>query len=209
MPSRNDERQLSLLDVPPSGLVYVADFIGADEERALVEILQSLEYHAVVMHGQAAKRTVAHFGVTYGYNSWSLDAAPPLPAWAQPLVPRVAAAMHEPAGALDQLLVSRYPPGAAIGWHRDAPMFGPTVAGLSLGAAARLELRRKRDAGFDRYALPIAPRSLYVLGGAARAVWQHRLAPVDELRWSLTFRTVKRGARESRATQRRRGGAPG
>jgi len=33
--------------------------------------------------------------------------------------------------------VTRYPPGAAIGWQRDAPMFGPTVVGVSLGAAAR------------------------------------------------------------------------
>lgn len=28
------------------------------------------------------------------------------------------------AGRLAQVLVSRYPEGAGIGWHRDAPMFG-------------------------------------------------------------------------------------
>ncbi len=203
--------QLSLdLGAAPAGLVYCPEFLSVDEERALVAVVERLPYRAVVMHGQAAKRTVAHFGVTYGYESWSLDAAPPLPDWVQPMVARVAAAMGEPPGALRELLVTRYPPGARIGWHRDAPMFGPTVAGLSLAGPCRLELRLRRPSGgFDRYALEVAPRSLYVLGGAARARWQHALAPVPALRWSLTFRTLKPGARPSRAELRRGGDAPG
>jgi DNA oxidative demethylase len=202
--------QLSFeLDAAPEGLTYLPDFVSADEERALVEVLAKLDYHAVVMHGQAAKRTVAHFGVTYGYESCSLDDAPPLPAWVQPLVPRVAAAMREPPAALAELLVSRYPPGARIGWHRDAPMFGPTVAGLSLGGACTLKLRNKRRSGYDQYSLDVAPRSLYVLGGAARAVWQHMVPPTKEARYSLTFRTLKPGARPTRIELRRQGAVRG
>src|SRR5262249_46346275 len=155
-------------------------------ERALVEVLAGLDYHAVVMHGQTAKRTVAHFGVTYGYESWSLDDAPPLPGWVQPIVPRVATAMKEQPVALAELLVTHYPLGARIGWHRDAPMFGPTVAGLSLAGTATLKLRNKRRGGYDQYSLEVAPRSLYVLGGAARAVWQHMIPPTKEERYSLT-----------------------
>ena len=194
--------QLSLgLDAAPDGFVYVPDFLSADEERALVAALEAVEWQAVVMHGTAARRTVAHFGVTYGYASWSLEEAPPLPAWVAPLVPRVAAVMHEPANALAQLLVSRYPPGARIGWHRDAPMFGPTVAGLSLAGACELKLRND-DGG--HHSLPLAPRSLYVLGGAARAVWQHMIPPVPSLRYSLTFRTLASvGARGSGRTRGR------
>lgn len=37
--------------------------------------------------------------------------------------------------ALAQVLVTRYPAGSVIGWHRNAPAFGPTVVGLSLGSA--------------------------------------------------------------------------
>jgi alkylated DNA repair dioxygenase AlkB len=66
-------------------------------------------------------------------------------------------------------------------------MFGPTVAGLSLGGACRLRLRR----GDERWELPLWPRSLYVLGGPARALWQHLIPPVESLRYSLTFRTLK------------------
>ncbi|MCA1663085.1 MAG: alpha-ketoglutarate-dependent dioxygenase AlkB [Myxococcales bacterium] len=195
--------QLSLdIDEHPAGLVYVPDFISADEERALLAAMAGVDWQAVVMHGQSAKRTVAHFGLTYGYDSWSLDAAAPLPSWAAPLLPRVASAMHEPPNAIAQLLASRYPEGARIGWHRDAPMFGPTVAGLSLAGACELELRAG-DGG--RHRLTLAPRSLYVLGGAARAVWQHMIRPVPSLRYSLTFRTLARaGARASGRTRGRR-----
>lgn len=185
--------QLSLpIDAGPDGLTYLPDFVDAAEARALEAAAAALDYRAVVMHGQAAKRVVAHFGVDYGYESWSLDRAPPLPDWVRPLVPRVAAAMREPPAALGELLVTKYPPGARIGWHRDAPLFGPTVAGLSLGAPCELILRRERAGGWDHHRLTLAPRSLYVLGGAARAVWQHAIRPVPALRFSLTFRTVRR-----------------
>jgi len=194
--------QLSLdIDERPAGLVYLPGFISADEERALVGAMAGIDWQAVVMHGQAARRTVAHFGLSYGYDSWSLDAAAPLPSWIASLLPRVAAAMHEPPNAIAELLVSRYPEGARIGWHRDAPMFGPTVAGLSLAGACELKLRND-DGG--RHSLPLAPRSLYVLGGAARAVWQHMIPPVPSLRYSLTFRTLASvGARGSGRTRGR------
>lgn len=201
--------QLSLdIAAAPAGLVYIPDFISADEELALLEVMGEIEWQKVVMHGTAARRTVAHFGVTYGYSSWRLEDAPPLPDWVAPLVGRVADAMHEPPNALAELLVSRYPPGARIGWHRDAPMFGPTVAGLSLGGACTLKLRHDRGDALDTYARVLAPRSLYVLGGAARALWQHMIPPVEELRYSLSFRTVRRGATPSRVDLRRRGGSP-
>ena len=187
--------QLSLpIDAGPDGLAYLPDFVTVAEARALEAVLATLPYRAVVMHGQAAKRVVAHFGVDYGYESWSLGAAPPLPDWVRPLLPRVAAAMREPPEAIAELLATRYPPGARIGWHRDAPLFGPTVAGLSLGAPCELRLRRKRAGGYDTHRLTLAPRSLYVLGGAARAAGQHAIQPVAAERWSLTFRTVVRRA---------------
>ncbi|MFG3710343.1 alpha-ketoglutarate-dependent dioxygenase AlkB [Micromonospora sp. NPDC047730] len=85
---------------------------------------------------------------------------------------------------------TRYPPGSVIGWHRDAPAFGPTVVGLSLGAACRL--RFQRGTGDDRrvYEVELAPRSAYVLAGAARTSWQHSIPPVPALRHSVTFRQL-------------------
>jgi alkylated DNA repair dioxygenase AlkB len=46
-------------------------------------------------------------------------------------------------GELVDPLVTRYPPGAGIGWHRDAPQFGE-VGGISLLTACRMRFRRGR-----------------------------------------------------------------
>jgi alkylated DNA repair dioxygenase AlkB len=199
--------QLSLgFDATPEGFVYRPDFLTAAEERALLAAVAEVPLHQVIMHGTPAKRTVAHFGITYAYDRSPTTAAEPLPPWVQLFVARVAAAMHERPEALAELLLTKYPPGARIGWHRDAPMFGPTVAGLSLGGACELRFRRRgRDGDLETAAQVVAPRSLYVLGGAARAVWQHMIPPVAAERWSLTFRTVRPGARPARAELRRAG----
>jgi len=53
---------------------------------------------------------------------------------------RCAALVERDPEDLVQILLSRYPAGAGIGWHRDAPMFGSKIAGVSLG-------EREPDAG--------------------------------------------------------------
>src|SRR3954463_8296264 len=79
MHAQNDVQLSFDLNAAPDGLVYLPEFVSAEEERALVAAMETIEWHAVVMHGQAAKRTVAHFGVTYGYSTWRLEDAPPMP----------------------------------------------------------------------------------------------------------------------------------
>jgi alkylated DNA repair dioxygenase AlkB len=81
----------------------------------------------VRLHGVAARRTVVHYGWEYGYESRQVAPGPTLPPFREPLRARAAAVAGLDAGALEQVLVARYPPGAGIGWHRDAPMFGPLV----------------------------------------------------------------------------------
>jgi alkylated DNA repair dioxygenase AlkB len=36
------------------------------------------------------------------------------------------------------------------------------------------------------------PRSAYLLRGASRTVWEHSIPPVDALRYSVTFRDLRR-----------------
>jgi alkylated DNA repair dioxygenase AlkB len=91
---------------------------------------------------------------------------------------------------LEQVIVTRYRPGAGIGWHTDAPVFGDTVATLSLGADWRMEFRRGAGGSPIRVALP--RRSLLVLGGESRSRWQHRIPDVRATRVSLSFRKIKR-----------------
>jgi alkylated DNA repair dioxygenase AlkB len=100
-------------------------------------------------------------------------------------------------GELADLLVARYPPGAGIGWHRDAPQFGE-VAGISLQALCRMRFRRGRTRAWETAELTLEPRSAYVLSGPARAQWQHHIPAVTEERWSMTFRTLRHAAADTR-----------
>jgi alkylated DNA repair dioxygenase AlkB len=93
---------------------------------------------------------------------------------------------------LVQILLSRYPAGAGIGWHRDAPMFGSHIAGVSLGAPSRMRFQRSIRSERQVAAIDLAPRSAYVLSGKARWSWQHSIPATKDLRYSVTFRTLKR-----------------
>lgn len=88
-------------------------------------------------------------------------------------------------------LVSRYPPGAGIGGHRDALMFGPVVVGVSLGTSCHFKLRRDLDGTMRVYDALLPSRSWYVLSGEARVAWQHHIPPVSAMRYSLSFCTVR------------------
>ena len=71
-------------------------------------------------------------------------------------------------------------------------MFGEPVVGISLGAPARMRLQRKTGDERRLFELELAPGSAYALSGAARWSWQHSIPPTKDLRYSITFRTLKR-----------------
>ncbi len=140
------------------------------------------------MHGVVAKRTTAHFGVLYGYESRRVEPTDPIPDELSWLRDRAAAlAGIDPPERFVEALITRYPPGAGIGWHRDAPMFGSSVVGVSLATPARMRFRRDGET----FVLPLEPRSAYVLSGAARWQWQHTIPATKAERYSVTFRTVR------------------
>jgi alkylated DNA repair dioxygenase AlkB len=143
------------------------------------------------MHGRAAKRTVRHFGLDYDYQSRDTVPTDPFPAELEWLRERCAELAERRPDELVQVLVSRYPPGAGIGWHRDAPMFG-RVIGASFGAPARMRFQRTTKEG-ERLVeeLGLEPRSGYLLSGEARWTWQHSIPAAKELRYSITFRTLR------------------
>jgi alkylated DNA repair dioxygenase AlkB len=175
----------------PVGLTYLPDFITAAEEAELLGHLAELDFRPIVMRGVTANRTAAHFGYRYGYDSWTLEPAPELPAFLSSLRERCASLAGVLPEDFAEVLVARYPPGAGIGWHRDAPLFGPTVVGVSLGAAGTVRFRRTLRGRRETCRLILEARSGYVLAGAVRSSWQHALSPVKALRYSVTFRTVR------------------
>jgi alkylated DNA repair dioxygenase AlkB len=174
----------------PGGLVLRAELLTAGEEAELLERLGDLRFDPIVMHGQPAKRTARHYGLDYDYEARTPIPGEPVPDWLLPLRARAAElAGHEPE-ELVEILVQRYPPGAPIGWHRDAPAFG-TVIGISIGGASRLRFQRGKGEERRVWEVALEPRSGYVLAGEARRSWQHSIPPTKELRYSITFRTLR------------------
>jgi DNA oxidative demethylase len=177
----------------PEGLVYRAGLVSVDEEAELLAVLEELRFDPIVMHGREARRTARHYGLDYDYEARAPSPGEPLPEWLLPVRERAARLAGLEPEELVETLVQRYPAGATIGWHRDAPAFG-TVLGVSLGAACRLRFQRGKGGERRVWELTLEPRSGYVLAGAARTSWQHSIPPTQELRCSVTFRTLGRRA---------------
>ncbi|HTK86703.1 MAG TPA: alpha-ketoglutarate-dependent dioxygenase AlkB [Nitrospiraceae bacterium] len=190
------------LDQPPEGFSYYPDFLSMEEERALMEQIMTLDFSEVRMHGVAAKRHVAHFGWIYGYESWRLSRGPQIPDFLLPVQRRAAHLLDREPKELSEILVTEYPPGAGIGWHRDAPMFGPVVLGLSLQSACRFRFRRDHAGRSESRTVTLESRSLYILRGPARVQWQHSIPSTKALRYSITLRTVLNESRWAAAEER-------
>ena len=172
----------------PEGLLYKDDFVSAGEERALLDVLGALDFRAVTMRGQTARRTVRHFGLDYDYERGGLVETDPLPDALEWLRERCAALIEREPADLVQILVSRYPAGPGIGWHRDAPAFGEPIVGVSLGAACELRFQRRVGGTRQVHALVLERRSAYSLAGPARWQWEHHIASTPGVRYSVTFR---------------------
>jgi alkylated DNA repair dioxygenase AlkB len=184
-----------LFDIPLlPGLQYQADVVDADEEAALAAALATLPLQPFAFQGWLGRRHVASFGWRYDFDTAHFEQAAPLPRFLLPLRARAAVLAGLAADDLSQALVTRYDPVAGIGWHRDRPVF-EHVVGISLLSNARLRFRRRTLHGFERFALLAERRSAYVLTGEARYGWEHSIAPLDALRWSVTFRSLSERGR--------------
>jgi alkylated DNA repair dioxygenase AlkB len=172
----------------PEGFHYWPDVIAPGEEAALAAQLATLPFRPYEFRGYLANRRVVGFGARYDDASRSVTEAAPIPEWLRPLRDRVAALAGLEPAAFGTALINEYAPGAGIGWHRDRPQFG-LVAGVSLLSPCVLRLRRPDGRGWERLAVPLAPRSAYLLSGPARQAWQHSITPGEALRYSITFRT--------------------
>jgi alkylated DNA repair dioxygenase AlkB len=186
----------------PPGFLYVPDLISAAEERALLAwFAASAAWNEVTFRGQTARRRAMSFGARYLTQGRRLEPAPPLPpelaGYRDRMVEAACAGLGrdlalagQPPASFALCTALHYPPGGAIGWHADNRAFGPTVLSLSLGASARLQLRRGSDAEppVPLFEIDLAPRSVFVLAGESRSSWQHRVCPVRAERYSLTVR---------------------
>jgi alkylated DNA repair dioxygenase AlkB len=179
-----------LFDAPLiDGLSYQEELITEDEQRALVERLLDLDLAPFRFHGWLGNRKTQSFGWRYDFDDASFAPAEPIPDWLDPVREKAAAFAGLRLSDFVHVLLARYDPGAGIGWHRDRDVF-ENVVGISLGTPATLRFRQRLPGGFKRTSLEAAPGSAYLLSGEARHEWEHSIAPRDQLRFSITFRTL-------------------
>ena len=191
-----------LFDAPlVAGLKYVESVIGLAEERELLDRLGVIELAPFRFHGWLGNRRTQSFGWRYDFEDSSFTPAEPLPDWLLPLRERAASFAGLRAHEFVHVLLARYDPGAGIGWHRDRSVF-EKVVGISLGSPAKLRFRRRTADGFRRASLELEPRSAYLLAGEVRSEWEHSIAPGEQLRFSITFRTLSDLGRRKAEAQR-------
>ena len=195
-------RQASLFEeatpVAPAiaGLYYIPHYIEESTEASLLEIIDSQPWM------NDLKRRVQHYGWRYDYKARNVTSdlrIDQLPDWLQSYAVRL-----QQGGLFaetpDQVIINEYQPGQGISAHIDCvPCFADTIASLSLGSPCVMDFTHSKTG--EKSSLLLEPRSLLVLGGDARYVWQHAIAGRKTDKWngqsiqrtrriSLTFRKV-------------------
>lgn len=174
------------------GFTYECDFLSGEEEQALLEQIRSLPLAPAQYRQYLARRRIVSYGGRYDFTARRLGEGEPLAPFLLPVRDRAAAWIGSAPEELTHALIAEYAPGVQLGWHRDVPDF-ELVVGISLLSQCRIRFRpyppRPREKSI---AHPLAPRSIYGLRRDARWKWQHAVPPVPTLRYSITFRSLRR-----------------
>ena len=176
-------------DALPEGFRYQPDFLSEEDERSLLEQVKVLPFREFEFHGFTGKRRIISFGWRYDFNGGGLTKTEDIPKFLSGIRARAERFAGIAPGELQQILITEYAPGAAIGWHKDRSVFGDVV-GISLLSACTFRLRLKTGHRWQRRNLIVEPRSVYILSGPSRTEWEHSIPGVESLRYSITFRNV-------------------
>lgn len=183
----------------PSGLLYIPNYIDASAEQELVDTIHAQPWITEL------KRRVQHYGWRYAYKARSVTndlRIGALPEWLKTYAVGLQQAGYFPETP-DQVIVNEYQLGQGISAHIDCvPCFADTIASLSLGSPCVMDFTHSKAR--EKSSLLLEPRSLLVLTGDARYVWQHAIAGRKTDRYqgqiipracriSLTFRKVTLG----------------
>ena len=176
----------------PAGLRYEPEFLTSAEETSLLKIIEALPLQEAQYKQFTARRRIIGFGGRYDFSSLELLPAAPIPDWLYPLRDRAAVWAGLAPANVQHALIAEYQPGTPLGWHRDVPDF-EAIVGVSLAGSCRMRFRRypPRKPARAEFHLDLSPRSIYTMQDESRWAWQHSVSPTRQLRYSVTFRTVK------------------
>ena len=177
----------------PEGFSYHPQFITPDEEKDLYQEILRIDLHPLIFQGYEAKRKVASFGHDWNFQTRTLSKGKTIPKAFEFLIDRVAQQIDVSKERLGELLITEYPIGAVINWHRDAPPFD-IIAGMSLLTDCNFRFRpydKTKQSRKSIISVPLQRCSLYVMQGSSRSEWEHSIPPLKQVRYSITLRTLK------------------
>jgi alkylated DNA repair dioxygenase AlkB len=177
----------------PEGFRYYPDFISNSQERDLIAAIEQQQLHTFVFQGFEARRRVASFGYDWNFSSRRLSKGKEVPSAFLPLIETVASHISIDPRHFAEVLLTEYPEGSVINWHRDAPPFD-LIAGISLLSDCTFRMRphaKELQGRLSVISVPVRRRSLYIIRGSSRTDWQHSILPIKSLRYSITLRTLK------------------
>jgi alkylated DNA repair dioxygenase AlkB len=176
----------------PKGMRYQDELIPVDEEQALSSFIAALPLKPFeFVGGFQGNRRVVSFGWRYDFNTHKVQQADDMPSALRELREKAARFAGLAPDSFQQALVTEYAPGAGIEWHKDRAVFGEVI-GISLLTPCNFRLRRKVGANkWERISFTAQRRSAYLLGGVSRTEWDHSILPLDQLRYSVTFRNFR------------------
>lgn len=183
--------QPKLFDTPaqlPNGLIYRPDFISPDEEEILLAYIQNLPLFNAPYREYKAKRRILNFGWSFDFRNNRLIPGPPLPRFLHGTQNKIAKWLGIEKHRVAEALITEYSQGTKLGWHVDNEAF-ETIIGLSLGSWSTIRFRPLKNPR-DVINIELEPRSIYHMQGDVRWQWQHSVAPVPDMRYSITFRTL-------------------
>lgn len=193
----SDEEVTEKEDIKPSGLIYLPDFLTEDEEKTLLDAVDTEPW------SKSLARRVQQYGWRYDYRSRTVQPSNfigPLPKWTELVTQRLLDREISKC-QFSQLIVNEYIPGQGIAPHIDQPQaFGPEVVMVSLGSPVCMDFCDRRRG--QTYTHLLQPRSVTLIRGDARYKWTHSIAKrkidvyqgqeiVRSRRVSLTLRTIR------------------
>jgi alkylated DNA repair dioxygenase AlkB len=173
----------------PDGFRYQTNIVPEGVQSDLLCEIVKLPLKPFDFHGFEGKRRVLSYGWKYEFDAEKIMRTDDIPSFLLPVRSIAAAFADVEPERLQQALITDYAPGAPIGWHRGKKVFG-RVVGISLQSSCTFRLRRRAGGRWQRYSVIAEPGSAYLLSGPARSEWEHSIPPVDQLRYSVTFREI-------------------
>lgn len=149
------------------------EYISHDEEQFLLSRLRRTKNTI-----GTGRNSVSRYGSKLPYKS---RVNPRIPSYFSFLLTRL---KEDSIINSDSVTVNEYHPTQSIDWHVDSPSSGPTIVVLSLESEAIMELRHLNISK----KLRLRPRSLLIIDGEEREIWEHAIHPLVAHRFSIVFR---------------------